>query len=245
MNNIKSYNRLVSRLNNNNHYSFYHNISRYVEESDLSATKLRASWSAFARIYGKEKKIYKRSARYVETKYIYIARQERFDTYLMIRLRVESATHSYEAAEREWAGILKEAIPDYSTAARAPMNEVTPIISRMVKKLREPRYEPCVAMLGLTDAVNRLEEINATFANIYNERSLSLETSKIEGTMRSIRPKVDKAFRSFADGVEALYVDGRLSGVSDSDNIFAGIIVNINAEIDQQKLTYSRSRRTS
>ncbi|MDR1344311.1 MAG: DUF6261 family protein [Tannerellaceae bacterium] len=240
---IKAFASLLFRLRNNEHFTLMMNIVKFITEREVSLpAAIVPLWTALKKQFEKEDDIFKRSAMAVETKYIVEANRERGNNFMFIRRTVEAAAYSAEEELKDASVKLGEVMHNYRSIVSVAMNEVTALVYNMIEDLGKPRYSDAVKQLGLEDAIASLEASNNAFNDLYIERAERNETSGMQGTMRYIRPIVDKAFKAFADGVNTLHNADKLTGASDKD-VYTPIIVFINGLVDQYELTIAR--RTS
>jgi hypothetical protein len=236
---IKAFKRLLHLLRNNEHVNFLMNIVAFVKVRRDSITEILPSWTAFLKQYEREDDIYKRNAKQVETKYIAEAHQERYDAFMMFRRSVEAAAYSHDAAIKDAYVKLNETLENYKTVTTAPITEVSALVYNMIEDLRKPRYAEAVEELDLEAVVDKLEDANIKFLDIYAERTQNMEEFEEQGNMKSIRPLVDSAFKAFADSVNSLYTIKKLAGVPDANNPALPIITYINGFIDQYEHIYA------
>ncbi|MDR1356165.1 MAG: DUF6261 family protein [Tannerellaceae bacterium] len=237
---IKAYLVLLSRLRNNEHYDFFQNIDGFVVKRIKDISEIAALWTPFHTYYIREDDIYKRSAKAIETKYINEIHQRRGAVFMFVRRSIEAALYNFDDKKKEAAVKLTEVNDNYKSAANAAMTEVSALLHNMIEDFRKPRYEAAITTLGLTDAVEKLEELNEEFKNVYAERTQNIEASGEQGTMAEIRPIVDKSFKLFTDAVNSFYAAGNMSGRPDADNPYSSIITFINGYIEQYERIYSR-----
>ncbi|MDR1357140.1 MAG: DUF6261 family protein [Tannerellaceae bacterium] len=222
-----------NRLRNNEHVGLFTNIDVVLEEKKAELPEIQPLQQGFHKLYKEEEEIYKRDAMAVETKFIADANQTRRDAFRVVGLVVEMAELGADPAAKDAAVLLREVLHNYRSVPLAPMNEVTPLIHNMIEDLHKPRYSTAVTTLKLGDAVDRLEQVNDDFNEIYAERSHSQEISGIEGKMRDIRRKVNKSFFNLSEGINSFCVAKKLLGVADAANPYWNVIVLIEGFIDQ------------
>ncbi|MDR1357415.1 MAG: DUF6261 family protein [Tannerellaceae bacterium] len=237
---IKSCSALLRRLRNNEHFDFFRQIVTFIKTIEKNIPEVLVFWAALLALFIREDNIYKRSSKAIETKFINEAHRLRGEVLLMIRRTVEAALYSYVAEDKAKANVLTEVMDNYKSAVSAPLTEVSSLVYNMVEDLRKPRYVDFVKDLGLTDAVDKLEELNKEFDHIYFHREQSAESAEMQGNMESIRVQVDKAAKNFIEAVDGMYVATRLAGKSDAENAYAKIIDTFNAVIDQYERIYAR-----
>ena len=95
-------------------------------------------------------------------------------------------------------------------------------------------------MLGLTEAVAQLQTANDAFNAVYMGRSGEKLVRASSETMKSIRPKVDAAYRTLASAINALYqVNSLITRSEATETDLGGMIDGVNALIVQLHQTLS------
>ncbi|MDR1344704.1 MAG: DUF6261 family protein [Tannerellaceae bacterium] len=239
MKKIKNYLTLVHNLRNGEHFSFYNNTIDFMNEAKPNIPEALPLWKSFCRAFEKENLAYNKNPKSVETKYLKKTDHLRNDVYMMILRRVESTSYSYIDKEKEAAGIIMEVLDNYKNVTTASMITVSSLIVGIVDGLRQPRYKQASNIVGITSMVDKLEQVNNKFKAIYMERAQSREDNKKYGSMEKARLLVNKAFRQFADTVNALYLVNRFAGTDDESNRYAKVIDGLNALIDQAGRDYA------
>ncbi|MDR1343813.1 MAG: DUF6261 family protein [Tannerellaceae bacterium] len=239
---IKAFSSILFRLRNNEHFTLMFNVVKFVTEHEASLPMAVVPlWRAFIKEFERENDIFKRKAMALETKYIVEANRRRGDGFMFIHLMVKAASYSRDAAIREASAKLGEVLHNYKSIQSVAMNEVTALVYNLLKDLGGPRYSDAVKRLGLESAVDTLETANRDFNSLYIKRAQGREASAMQGTMRDVRPVVNKAFKRFTDALGILCKAGKLAGTGEQD-AYMPVIVFINGLIDQYGLTLARRR---
>ncbi|MDR1937609.1 MAG: DUF6261 family protein [Tannerellaceae bacterium] len=238
---VKKFLFLLRSLRNGEHFDFYWSIVDFIKGNNSIPPALTALWKNVVRLFDKEDDIYKRSLKSIETKFIQEADRKRDDSFMMLRRGVEFALYNEDPQIKNGAKTLMEVMDNYKDACRMPFGENTSLIINMIQDLRKPRYAGMVTLLGLTEAVSKLEENNAAFKEIYTERTLNINEQKVQGTMSDIRPQLDKAFFDFTDGLNALYKTNELLEKNAAmREQLGGMIDFINSYIGQYERIFAR-----
>ncbi|MDR1356413.1 MAG: DUF6261 family protein [Tannerellaceae bacterium] len=245
MKHVKNHSTLAHNLRNAEHFDFYSHIRDTINEQTEDIELISPLWKVFLRMFEKENIVFKQNPVAVETKYVYEAKRERYDVYMMIRKRVESASYSFISEEREAAEKLMNVTENHKEIATAGMNTASALIHSMIRKLKNHQYSTEAKIVGISGMVDKLKEMNDKFRNIYKERSINMEANSLKGTMEEVRPMVDKAFKSFTEGVDTLYGVSRLSGRPNEPNPYAKIVKDLNATIDQFARVYARRQASA
>jgi hypothetical protein len=231
MKTVKSYGRVVDLFRNGEHFDFHRFIVAHTSPIIAGAPGSLPLWNVFNNLFHREDIIYKRSSVSIETKYLNEANSARRNAFAVFRGKVNVAAIGLDGAERDAAVILGEILKNYKAIRTASMTETDALIVNMIQDLAKPRYAAAVQTLKLAAVVDKIEETNNSFMSLYEERARNLEDSEEQGTMKEIRPKVDKAFRSFTQSLDVTYSAGKLTG--NDVEVVGDIIDYINAMIDQ------------
>ena len=106
----------------------------------------------------------------------------------------------------------------FSLANSKAFAENTAQVTNLVADFQSETYAEYVELLGLTDAVAQLKTANNEFNAIYMGRSGEKLVRASTENMKSIRPKVDTAYRSLASAINALYQVNSLVTRSESQS---------------------------
>lgn len=115
-------------------------------------------------------------------------------------------------------------------------------ISSYVQRMKAEEYAADIETLGLTETLALLDEANEQFETLYAKRSGEIHKRVKTGTMRSIRPKVDEAFKQLVEGINALYLANELKEKDPATREALGEVIDkINSYIHQLKVTLIRA----
>lgn len=128
----------------------------------------------------------------------------------------------------------------FSLANSKAFAENTAQVTNLVADFQSETYAEYVELLGLTDAVEQLKTANNEFNAIYMGRSGEKLVRASTENMKSIRPKVDTAYRSLASAINALYQVNSLVTRSESTEAELGSLIDgVNGLIVQLHQTLS------
>ena len=101
-------------------------------------------------------------------------------------------------------------------------------------KLKAEENTADVEKIGMTDAVRLLEEANESFNALYSSRSIDLLNRTTSETMKTIRPKVDEAFKALVSAINAVYqVNELVTKSPETKKELGGVIKQINGHLVQ------------
>lgn len=84
-------------------------------------------------------------------------------------------------------------------------SENTSQIYKLVAVLQEDENASAITTLGLDDIVTDLEEANEQFNTTFKTRSSAKLERKSQMNMKTVRPRVDAAFKKLVDDINVLY----------------------------------------
>ena len=141
-----------------------------------------------------------------------------------------------KAAAEKLAYVMKP----YRSANSKAFAENTAQVTNLVADFQLEANAGYVELLGLAEAVAQLKTANNEFNAVYMGRSGEKLVRASTENMKSIRPKVDTAFRSLSSAINALYQVNSLITRSDAtETELGGLIDGVNALIVQLHQTLS------
>lgn len=160
--------------------------------------------------------------------------------FLYVKQTVDSNLYCPVATKKAAAEKLSFAMKPYRSANSKAFAENTAQVTNLVADFQSETYAEYVELLGLTDAVEQLKTANNEFNAIYMGRSGEKLVRASTENMKSIRPKVDTAYRSLASAINALYQVNSLVTRSESTEAELGSLIDsVNGLIVQLHQTLS------
>lgn len=193
-----------SYARNAEHYQVHSDILSKVTAEIAAKYGFTALHTDYAGLYDVEDECYLRNKGFESTADVEAADKKQDNLFLYLMRGIENATLSPVEAEATAAKHLVFVVKPYANAHRLSYAQEMGAISDLVKKLQGEEQE-AVEQLGLTQAVQALADANQAFNEVYSARSGESLTRSTSETMRTIRPKVDKAFKKMASAINALY----------------------------------------
>jgi hypothetical protein len=233
MNRIEKYANLTRNLRNGEHFEFFLEIIEFILKHLSALGDTVKLWDILYNTFQKEDEIYKRSRKAAETRYITEAHTKRLNAFRVVKGGVETASYKDTPADKQAAERLAFVLDNFRNISKASLVEASALIFNMIQDLRRTAYAPSVQTLGLTEAVNTLEERNEEFKALYEEREMELKEAETLGNMRYIRPLTDKAFATFTEALNSFYALARLNGKTAEADALNQLINRINATISQ------------
>ncbi|MDR1623777.1 MAG: DUF6261 family protein, partial [Tannerellaceae bacterium] len=212
MSSLRKFLKLVHGLRNAEHFGFYGYVVRLYTPYRALLAELTVVWDAFHVLFEKEDEIFKRNPKQEETGSIRSACEEMHSAFMLIKRTVEAASYDASPTVKAASEKLAFVLGNYVKLPSVAMNEASALAINLVQDLRLPANAPAVATLGLGTHIDRLEETNEAFQELYLERAKEQESLAEQGNMREIRPLVDKAFDAFAQTLESDHTMAQATG---------------------------------
>ena len=230
-----------SYARNAEHYQVHSDILSKVTAEIAAKYGFTALHTDYAGLYDVEDECYLRNKGFESTADVEAADKKQDNLFLYLMRGIENATLSPVEAEATVAKHLVFVVKPYANAHRLSYAQEMGAISDLVKKLQGEEQE-AVEQLGLTQAVQALADANQAFNEVYSARSGESLTRSTSETMRTIRPKVDKAFKKMASAINALYkVNELVAKDAETREELGTLIDEVNKYLHQLQKTLSRA----
>ena len=230
----------LNNARNAEHYQFHSDVLSIVTVEVATAQKIEGLRSEYAALFDKENTAFIQNRAYEATKEVEAKDRVRDELFLYVKQTVDSNLYCPVAAKKAAAEKLSFAMKPYRSANSKAFAENTAQVTNLVADFQSETYAEYVELLGLTDAVEQLKTANNEFNAIYMGRSGEKLVRASTENMKSIRPKVDTAYRSLASAINALYQVNSLVTRSESTEAeLGGLIDGVNGLIVQLHQTLS------
>ena len=230
----------LNNARNAEHYQFHSDVLSIVTVEVATAQKIEGLRSEYAALFDKENTAFIQNRAYESTKEVEAKDRVRDELFLYIKQTVDSNLYCPVATKKAAAEKLSFAMKPYRSANSKAFAENTAQVTNLVADFQSETYAEYVELLGLTDAVEQLKTANNEFNAIYMGRSGEKLVRASTENMKSIRPKVDNAFRSLSSAINALYQVNSLITRSDAtETELGGLIDGVNGLIVQLHQTLS------
>ena len=230
----------LNNARNAEHYQFHSDVLSIVTVEVATAQKIEGLRSEYAALFDKENTAFIQNRAYESTKEVEAKDRVRDELFLYVKQTVDSNLYCPVAAKKAAAEKLSFAMKPYRSANSKAFAENTAQVTNLVADFQSETYAEYVELLGLTDAVEQLKTANNEFNAIYMGRSGEKLVRASTENMKSIRPKVDTAYRSLASAINALYQVNSLVTRSESTEAeLGGLIDGVNGLIVQLHQTLS------
>ena len=195
----------LGRLRNGEHYLFNRNVIGDVTEEIAEAQHLTASRTEYVGEFLHEEATYHQNQGYVNTAEVVSTDLVRDEAFLFLRHSVDANLYSKDEAKRAAATQLSYALKPFRMANSKTYSENTSQIYKLVAVLQEDENASAITTLGLDDIVTDLEEANEQFNTTFKTRSSAKLERKSQMNMKTVRPRVDAAFKKLVDDINVLY----------------------------------------
>ena len=221
---------ILRQARNGEHYQAHADILNAISEAFVSGQGIKALRDAYAKLYELEDECYLRNQAYEDTPEIAEADQLRDELFLFVSQTIETNKLSPVAANREAAGRLGFVLDPYKDAPRQSLAKNTAEVTDFGKAISEESHAEDVTTLGLDAPLAALKEANEAFNRLYLERSKEKEERSKSETMKTIRPKVDAAFKELATAINSLYnVNELITKDAEKEQELGAVIDEVNA----------------
>lgn len=227
-----------SNARNSEHYDIHLSFQDAITQEfvdELGIGVLRANHAALFTI---ERACYKRNRALEATPDILAVDKRRDNAFLFISQTIAAGCYSPNDTKREAAERLAYILEPYKNSPRMPLVQNSASVADFLEKMQEEQCVTDIETLGITEEIGVLKEANDEFRQIYRQRSMAEHEKAKSETMKTIRPKVDEAFRELAKTINAIY---RTNAYVDRDEEKAA---KIKAVIDQVNADIYRLQKT-
>lgn len=230
----------LNNARNAEHYQFHSDVLNVFTEALAETHQIKSLRETYAGLFKQEDTAFIQNQAYEATKEIEAKDRERDDLFLYVKQTIDSNMYCPVANKKQAAQKLAYALTPYRSANTKPFAENTAQINNFVGDMQSKEYSAHVTTLGLTEAVAQLKTANDAFNAVYAGRSGEKLTRASTDNMKTIRPKVDEAYRAAVSAVNALYqVNELVTRTADTSASLVGIIDGVNALIIQLQQTLS------
>ncbi|WP_455639808.1 DUF6261 family protein [Parabacteroides sp.] len=227
---------------NAEHYQAHHDLLEIITVDFVTAFGIPSLREEYQRLFDIENDCYLRNAAYQDTPELQAADRKRDDLFLYNSQSINTAGLSPVEAIAQAGKRLAYVLDPYKKAPRLSYAANTAAVTDFVDKMRETANAADIATLGLTAAIDALDEANKAFNRIYSQRSTELLTRSASENMKSIRSQVDDAFKATASAINAFYQVNELTTKdAEKGRTLAGVIDSVNAVLFQLQSTLSRA----
>ena len=195
----------LKRARNSEHYEAHKELIAIITPEFTDAygiSHLRKTW---VDLFAREEESYNTNVSYENTPKIQELDRTRERQFIFISKIIELMTCSIKEEQKEAAKRLAFVIKPFKRSHRQPYACTSAEFTVFVQRLRKPENAEAVSLLKLGPELDRLDQMNEEFKDIYHERIMLEYKRHIAEKMKDIRPKTDDAFHELVLMINALY----------------------------------------
>lgn len=232
----------LSRPRNAEHYQFHTDMLNIVSEEFADEHGIAPQRTVYKQLLDIENECYLRNRTYKDTAAVEAADRKRDDLFLYVSQTITTGKICPIESKRQAAVELDYLVEPYRNAPRLNYASNTAAVSDFIEKIRQSQYTDYVTALGLDEALTALDAANKEFNTIYTGRSAETLSRATSETMKSARPRTDKAYRETVLAINALYrVNFLITNDVNKETALGMVIDQVNALIIQLQQTLSKA----
>ena len=190
-------------LRNETHVSFHEDFNAIVGKYNPETLGIAAPYAAYTPLFAEEKEALDQIIKSQYTARIKELDRQRDSLIRGFTDTVTAALHHFEPDKRQAAQILHDILHHYGNIAHKPLHDETAAIEDLHTELMKQENYVAVTALGLAEWLGTLVQVSRNLAALMLTR-IDETAKRPHLRMRSTRKKVDKAFRSILNLLEAL-----------------------------------------
>ena len=195
----------LKRARNSEHYEANKELIAAITTEFTDAfgiSHLRKTW---VDLFAREEESYNTNVAYENTPKIQELDRLRERQFIFIGKIIELMTCSIKEEEKAAAKRLSFVMKPFKRSHRKPYAYTSAEFTVFVQRFRKPENAADVSLLRLGPELDRLDQMNEEFKDIYHERIMLEYKRHIAEKMKDIRPKTDDAFHELVLMINALY----------------------------------------
>jgi hypothetical protein len=233
-------NQSFNRSRNAEHIQYHSDTLAVVTAVLAVKYNFSAFLEAYAALYKQEEEVFAQNQAFEYTKVIESKDLKRDNLWMFIKMTIEGNLLSPDVEKQAIAETLAFAIKPYRNAHELPYAENTAQITSVIAELQREDLAKNIATLGLTDAVAQLGAANTDFNETYIARTDEKLNRVSADKMKTLRPRVDRAFVDVCNVISVLYQANELTTQTpETASELGSVIDRINALSLQLQQTIS------
>lgn len=235
----------LNNARNAEHFNFHTNVLQTLTKEVAEAQHFGELRQTYASLFADEDVVFVQNQAYELTKEIQQKHELRSSLFLFVKSGIRISLKSPKEEKKAAAEKLDYVLEPYKTAASKPYAECTAELVNFIDEMKESTLAALLETLELTSTMELLEAANNDFNAVYVERAHKKLDRVSTANMKTIRPKVDKAYRDVASAINALYKANELTEKNaEKEEALGKIIDGVNALVLQlqQTLSYRNAR---
>ena len=229
------------KARNGEHYQLQRDVTGVVTPEFAEAQYLMPFYTPYQEVVGNENYCYLNNLGYMGTEDIAAGDEKRDKLFTFIVSTVSTSLRSPLEEVAAAAKRLNFVLKPYKGCNELGYARETAALADFVEKMKEEANAADAATLGLTTILPMLEEANEAFNTLFKARSGELNVRVNSQNMRTVRPKVDKAFMRLITAINALYLANELKDKDEATRTALGTVIDqINSYLTQLQVTLTR-----
>ena len=229
-------------MRNSEHYQLNRRLLKYIPVEFAEKYGVSASRSKFQLTFYSENECYVGNTKFASTNEIETLDKKRSNLFIFFLKTIQSGLYNPEEAVVNAAKRMEYLIKPYKDAYRLSYAQKSAMIADFVDLVQEDEIQADLEALGLANTVSKLEEANEEFDTVYETRSTERLNRSISETMKTVRPKVDKAFTELAKDINAFFrVNELTTKDAETRTVFLAVIEKVNSLLYEMEKTLSRA----
>ena len=229
-------------MRNSEHYQLNRRLLKYIPVEFAEKYGVSASRSKFQLTFYSENECYVGNTKFASTNEIETLDKKRSNLFIFFLKTIQSGLYNPEEAVVNAAKRMEYLIKPYKDAYRLSYAQKSAMIADFVDLVQEDEIQADLEALGLANTVSKLEEANEEFDTVYETRSTERLNRSISETMKTVRPKVDKAFTELAKDINAFFrVNELTTKDAETRTDFLAVIEKVNSLLYEMEKTLSRA----
>lgn len=222
------------------HFQFHSDVLNVFTQAVAETHKIKSLRDTYLALFQQEDIAFIQNQAYEATKEIEMKDRERDELFIYVKQTIDSNVYCPVANKKQAAQKLTFGLKPYRSANTKAFAENTAQITNFVGDMQSVEYATHIATLGLTDAISQLKTANDAFNAVYTGRSGEKLTRASNDNMKTIRPKVDDAYRAAISAINALFQVNELVTRSTATSDSLGKVIDgVNALVIQLQQTLS------
>ncbi len=231
----------LSKARNGEHYQLQRDVMSVVTPEFAEAQYLMPFYTPYEQVVSNENYCYLNNLGYMKTEDIATGDKKRDKLFTFIVSTVSTSLRSPIEEVAAAAKRLDFVLKPYKGCNELGYARETAAIADFVEKMKEEANAADAATLGLTEILPMLDEANEAFNTLFKVRAGELNVRTNSQNMRTVRPKVDKAFTRLITAINALYLANELKDKDEAMRTALGTAIDqINSYLTQLQVTLTR-----
>jgi hypothetical protein len=228
------------RLKNAEQYQFHDSNMLYIDKV-LGIPQLVVPATVYKTKFKKEEVVYKRDYKFDETDEIAVRDRNRDAEFNYFGVTTNFASNHAIPAIAARAKVMARIHHNYNKARYLPLGENTAQITNFLNDVDTEENREAIDALGLRPVITSMRENNVAIAALSDQRTLTAQELREEGSMSEVRDEVDGAYEVLVNVINSVYTVNEYGNRDENlSRLLEEIIDLFNAHIEQTRVAYAR-----